>query len=65
MLELSQTRRIRFRLNGECSKVFFYEVYADEAAFQTHWNGPLVARVRAETEGLIVKLTGERCALQE
>ena len=42
-----------------------YEVYEDEAAFQVHWNGPSVARMRAETAGLVTKLTGIRCSLSD
>jgi (4S)-4-hydroxy-5-phosphonooxypentane-2,3-dione isomerase len=47
------------------SKVLFYEVYSDDAAFKVHWEGPFVARVRAETKGMIIKLSGTRCSLQE
>ncbi len=32
------------------SKLYLYEVYADQAAFDTHWNGSSLARLRAETE---------------
>jgi quinol monooxygenase YgiN len=44
-------------------QVMLYEVYTDEAAFQVHWNGPHVARMRAETTGMIAKLSGIRCTL--
>jgi (4S)-4-hydroxy-5-phosphonooxypentane-2,3-dione isomerase len=43
--------------------VLLYEVYTDDTAFQTHWNGPHVARFRAETEGMVAKLSGTRCSL--
>jgi len=43
--------------------VLLYEVYTDDAAFQTHWNGPHVARFRAETERMVAKLSGTRCSL--
>ena len=45
------------RPRTEENTVFFYEVYADDAAFQVHWNGPHVARMRAETTGMVSKLT--------
>lgn len=51
------------RPRSEGNTVMLYEVYEDEAAFQVHWNGPSVARVRAETAGLVTKLTGIRCSL--
>jgi quinol monooxygenase YgiN len=38
-------------------RVLFYEVYNDDAAFKVHWEGPFVARVRAETKDMIIKLT--------
>jgi (4S)-4-hydroxy-5-phosphonooxypentane-2,3-dione isomerase len=51
------------RPGNEEDKVMLYEVYEDDAAFQIHWNGPSVARMRAETTGMVVKLTGIRCSL--
>jgi (4S)-4-hydroxy-5-phosphonooxypentane-2,3-dione isomerase len=47
------------------TKVLLYEVYADDAAFQVHWNGPSTARLREEAAGMIVAVTGQRCALAE
>ena len=44
-------------------QVMLYEVYTDDAAFQVHWNGPHVARMRAEATSMITKLTGIRCTL--
>jgi len=44
-------------------KVMLYEVYEDDAAFQIHWNGPSVARMRAETTEMVAKLAGIRCSL--
>ena len=35
--------------------VLFYEVYNDDAPFKVHWEGPFVARVRAETKDMIIK----------
>ena len=37
-------------------RVLFDEVYSDDAAFKVHWEGPFVARVRAETKDMIIKL---------
>jgi (4S)-4-hydroxy-5-phosphonooxypentane-2,3-dione isomerase len=45
------------------TKVLIYEVYADDTAFQVHWNGPSTARLREEAVGMIVGVTGTRCAL--
>ena len=47
------------------TKVLLYEVYADDAAFATHWNGPSTNRLRQEASGMIVGVTGTRCALAE
>ena len=47
------------------TKVLLYEVYRDDAAFDVHWNGTSVARLREETAGMIVKVYGTRCALAE
>jgi (4S)-4-hydroxy-5-phosphonooxypentane-2,3-dione isomerase len=51
------------RPRTEENKVLLYEVYEDDAAFQVHWNGPSVARMRAESIGMVEKLTGTRCSL--
>ena len=47
------------------TKVLLYEVYADDAAFATHWNGPSTNRLRQEASGKIVGVTGTRCVLAE
>jgi (4S)-4-hydroxy-5-phosphonooxypentane-2,3-dione isomerase len=47
------------------TKVLLYEVYRDDAAFNVHWNGTSVARLREEATGMIVKVSGTRCALAE
>jgi (4S)-4-hydroxy-5-phosphonooxypentane-2,3-dione isomerase len=47
------------------TKVLLYEVYQDDAAFDVHFNGPSIARVREETAGMILKLYGTRCSLVE
>jgi quinol monooxygenase YgiN len=53
------------RPRNEEHTVLLYEVYADDAAFQVHWNGPHVARMRAETAEMVTKLSGIRCSLLE
>jgi quinol monooxygenase YgiN len=50
------------RPRNEENTIMLYEVYEDDAAFQVHWNGPSVARMRADTTGMVAKLTGIRCA---
>ena len=40
------------------TKVMLYELYRDEAAFDTHWNGPSPARFREETAGMITAVSG-------
>src|ERR1700756_2165129 len=47
------------------TKVLLYELYQDDAAFDVHFNGPSIARVREEAAGMILKLSGTRCALIE
>ena len=47
------------------AKVLLYEVYTDDDAFQSHWNRPSTARLREEAAGMIVGVTGTRCALVE
>jgi (4S)-4-hydroxy-5-phosphonooxypentane-2,3-dione isomerase len=47
------------------TKLLIYEVYQDDAAFDVHFNGPSISRVRQEAAGLILKLYGTRCALIE
>jgi quinol monooxygenase YgiN len=51
------------RPRKEENNVMLCEVYVDESAFQVHWNGPHVARMRAETTGMVKKLTGTPCSL--
>ena len=46
-------------------KVMLYELYRDEAAFDTHSKGPSLARFREEATGMIAKVSGTRCALVE
>jgi quinol monooxygenase YgiN len=35
----------------EPGRMYLYEVYADQAAFDVHWHGESIARLRRETEG--------------
>ena len=51
--------------NDEETKLLLYELYRDAAAFDEHWNGKSVARVREEAAGMIVKISGTRCTLAE
>ena len=50
-------------LRNEENKLMLYEVYEDDAAFQVHWNGPSIARMREEAAGMERKLTVIRCSL--
>jgi (4S)-4-hydroxy-5-phosphonooxypentane-2,3-dione isomerase len=64
----SESGTLQFEVLGprdDDRRVLFDEVYSDDAAFKVHWEGPFVARVRAETKGMIIKLSGTRCSLQE
>ncbi len=45
------------------TKVLLYEVYTDDAAFRAHWNGPSTSQLREEAAGMILRVTGTRCAL--
>lgn len=47
------------------TKLLLYELYRDDAAFDVHFNGPSIVRVREEAAGMIVKLQGTRCSLAE
>ena len=46
-------------------QVMLYEEYLDDAAFQVHWNGASVARLRSESADMIAKLDGVPCAVME
>ena len=47
------------------TKVLLYEVYTDDAAFEAHWSGPSTNRLREEAAGMIVAVTGTKCALAD
>jgi hypothetical protein len=46
-------------------RFLFYEVYAADAAFLAHCNGPLVALCRIETGWLVGKISGTSCILHD
>jgi (4S)-4-hydroxy-5-phosphonooxypentane-2,3-dione isomerase len=43
------------------TKVMLYELYADEAAFEAHFNGPARSRLREATAAIVVKRSGILC----
>jgi quinol monooxygenase YgiN len=47
------------------SRVLVYEVYQDDAAFEKHFHGPSVTRLREEAIGMMASLRGTRCDLAE
>ena len=49
----------------DSTKVRSYEVYRDDAAFETHRNGPSLAQLRGEIAGMVVKLHGTRSAVAD
>jgi autoinducer 2-degrading protein len=49
----------------DSSKLLLYEVYQDDAAFEKHFNGPSITRLRQESAGMVVNLQGTRCGLAE
>ena len=51
--------------NDNETKIMLYEVYQNAAAFEAHWNGPSLARMREEAASMIVKIYGTRCSLSE
>jgi autoinducer 2-degrading protein len=64
----SESGTLQFEVLGprdDDRRVLFDEVYSDDAAFKVHWEGPFVARLRAETKDMIIKLSGTRCSLQK
>jgi autoinducer 2-degrading protein len=46
-------------------RILVYEVYRDDAAFETHLRGPSIAQWRAETSGMVVSFQVTKCALVE
>lgn len=47
----------------DAAKVMIYEVYRDEAAFDTHSKEPSLARLRDEAAGMMGKVSGTRLAV--
>src|SRR5262245_36696644 len=45
------------------TKILSYEVYRDDAAFETHRNGRSLAQLREDIAEMAVKLHGTRCAV--
>jgi len=45
------------------TNILSYEVYLDDAAFETHRNGRSLAQLREDIAGMVVKLHGTRCAV--
>jgi autoinducer 2-degrading protein len=50
---------------NEDNKLFLYEVYTDEAAFQLHLSGASRTRLHKEAAGMVVSISGTRCTLLE
>jgi quinol monooxygenase YgiN len=49
----------------ENSKLLLYQVYQDDAAFETHFNGPSITRLREEAAGMAADIQRTRCGLAE
>ena len=47
------------------TKVLLYEVYSDQAAFDAHWNGTSMKRVREEAGDMMAKVYGTFCTVME
>jgi quinol monooxygenase YgiN len=47
------------------TKLFVYEVYRDDAAFDEHLNAVSIARFRKETDGMFEKIYATRCTPAE
>ena len=47
--------------NDQPDTILLYEVYANAAAFEAHWNGESIIKTRADTQGMVAGLTGVRC----
>lgn len=40
------------------NSIMLFEVYADHAAFASHWNGPSIAQLRQQSAGKLLKVSG-------
>ena len=47
------------------AKLLLYEVYRDDAAFESHRNGASIARFREEAAGMLGKIHATRCTLPD
>jgi (4S)-4-hydroxy-5-phosphonooxypentane-2,3-dione isomerase len=47
------------------TKLFVYEVYRDDAAFEEHRNAVSIARFRKETDGMFEKIYATSCTPAE
>jgi len=47
------------------TKLFVYEVYRDDGAFEDHLNAVSIARFRKETDGMFEKIYATRCTPAE
>ena len=52
------------RPHEDDTKVFLFEVYQDDAAFEEHRKGPSIAQFRNDIAGMEVKLHVTKCALR-
>ena len=50
-----------FRPREDSSAILVYELYQDDAAFETHRNAASMARFRAEGAEMNIKITATRC----
>jgi (4S)-4-hydroxy-5-phosphonooxypentane-2,3-dione isomerase len=51
--------------HDENSKLLLYQVYQDDAAFETHFNGPSITRLREEAAGMAADVQRTRCGFAE
>ena len=51
--------------HDENSKLLLYQVYQDDAAFETHFHGPSITRLREEAAGMAADVQRTRCGLAE
>ncbi len=47
------------------TKLMLYEVYSDDAAFESHLKGASMVRHREATAGMTTKVSGTKCSLSE
>ena len=40
------------------NSIMLFEVYADHAAFASHWNAPSIAQLRQQSAGKLLKVSG-------